>query len=479
MSIFNNLLNTCLSGPAPYTVAIKRLALEGDGVGRIVSGDARQGKVAFVPYTLPDETVAAQPLEEKKTYLRCVPLQLLESSPDRITPSCPYYFAPQATGLWCGGCNWQHMKAETQQAWKKALVRETLQRLGHLSACPDIDLLHTEKIWRYRNTAQFVFDRRDGAPVAGYFAPGSHSVVSIEDCLIQSPIALRILAAVRRILPELGLQPFERKDGRGWLKHLLIRSNERGEALIALITGDDRFPGRERFIRSVTETCPEIAGIFQNVQPSRTSIVTGRQWIHLWGEQVLKERICGLTLAAAPGSFLQVNTGAARLLYERALREAQLDPGMTVLDLYCGAGALALMAAATAGRVIGIDALDSAIEDARENARLNRIDRVAFHAITAERFLRQAHDQKALTGDRLVVFVDPPRAGCQPAVVERLLSLAPLRIIYLSCNPATLARDIHLLGTHYHPAALAAVDLFPQTSHVETIARLERKTALA
>jgi 23S rRNA (uracil1939-C5)-methyltransferase len=444
-------------------------------VGRIVSGDALQGKVAFVPYTLPDEIVAAQPLEEKKTYLRCVPRQLLKSSPDRITPACPYYFTSQATGLWCGGCNWQHLKAETQRAWKTTLVRETLQRLGHLSECPDIDLLHTAKNWRYRNTAQFVFDCRDGAPVAGYFAPGSHSVVSIEDCLIQSPIALRILATVRRILPELGLKPFARRDGRGWLKHLLIRSNEQGEALIALITGDARFPGRERFIRSVTETCPEISGIFHNVQPSRTSIVTGRQWMHLWGEQVLKEQICGLTLAAAPGSFLQVNSGAAQLLYERALREAQLDPGMTVLDLYCGAGALALMAAATAGRVIGIDALGSAIEDARKNARLNGIDRVTFHAITAERFLRQARDQKEFTGDRLVVFVDPPRAGCQPAVVERLLSLAPRRIIYLSCNPATLARDIHLLGAHYHLASLAAVDLFPQTSHIETIARMERK----
>ncbi len=460
-----------------FTIAIKRLALEGDGVGRIISGDAQQGKVAFVPYTLPDETVAAQPLEEKKTYLRCIPCQLLESSPDRITPSCPYHFVSQAAGLWCGGCNWQHMKAETQRAWKKALVRETLQRLGHLSECPDIDLLHSEKSWRYRNTAQFAFDRRDGAPVAGYFAPGSHAVVSIEDCLIQSPIALRILTTVRQILPELGLQPFERKEGRGWLKHLLTRSNEQGEALIALITGDDRFPGREQFIRSVTDTCPEITGIIQNVQPSRTSIVTGRQWMHLWGEPVLKERICGLTLAAAPGSFLQVNTGAARLLYERALSEAQLDPGMTVLDLYCGAGALALMAAATAGQVIGVDELDTAIEDARKNARLNGIDRVAFHAITAERFLRRARDQKVLTGDRLVVFVDPPRAGCQPAVVERLLALAPRRIIYLSCNPATLARDIHLLGTHYHLAALAAVDLFPQTSHIETVARLERTSS--
>jgi 23S rRNA (uracil1939-C5)-methyltransferase len=367
------------------------------------------------------------------------------------------------------------MSAEKQREAKKALVLETLQRLGHLPGCPDIDLLHPKKNWRYRNTAQFVFDRRDEAPIAGYFAPGSHDVVSIDDCLLQSSAAIHILNTVRHILPELGLQPFARKDGRGWLKHLLIRSNEAGEAIITLVTADARFPQREQFIRSMTETCPELTGIFQNVQPSRTSIVTGKQWIHLWGDHRLTERFCDLTLATSPGSFLQVNTGAAQLLYRRALREAQLDPSMTVLDLYCGAGALALMAAPTAGRVIGVDELGSAIEDARENARSNRIDRVTFQAITAERFLRQARDQMSLTGDRLVVFVDPPRAGCQPAVVARLLSLAPLRIIYLSCNPATLARDIHLLGTNYHLASLAAVDLFPQTSHIEVVARLERK----
>lgn len=469
-------LNGGLSGPAYHTIEIRRLALHGDGVGSIVSGGDRQGKVAFVPYTLPDETVAAQPVEEKKTYLRCIPRHVLESSPDRITPSCPYHFSCQKTDLWCGGCNWQHMTPEKQREWKKDLVLETLHRLGRIPECPDIDLLHTEKCWRYRNTAQFVFGRRDAAAVAGYYAPGSHDAVPIEDCLIQSPVALHILSTVRQILPELGLQPYERKNSRGWLKHLLTRSNEEGEALITFITADAGFPQREQLIRIMTEKCPEITGMFQNVQPSKTSVVTGMKWIHLWGTRRLKEQICGLTLATSPGSFLQVNTGAAQLLYQRAVHEAQLQPGMTVLDLYCGAGALALLAAPSADQVIGVDELDAAIEDARENARSNGIDRVTFHSLTAERFLRKACAEKLLTGDRLVVFVDPPRAGCQQAVVERLLSLAPLRIIYLSCNPATLARDIHLLSGEYHLASLAAVDLFPQTSHIETIARLERKS---
>ena len=472
-------INSGPGGPANHTVEIKRLALHGDGVGPIVSGDDRQGKVAFVPYTLPGETVAAQPAEEKKNYLRCIPREILESSPDRITPSCPYHFSSHTTGLWCGGCNWQHMSSDRQREWKKALVLETLHRLGHVLECPDIDLLHTEQNWRYRNTAQFVFDRRDEAPIAGYFAPGSHDVVSIDDCLLQSSAAIRILNTVRHILPELGLQPFARKDGRGWLKHLLIRSNENGDALITFVTADARFPGRDQLIRGMTEKCPEITGIYQNVQPSRTSIVTGRKWMHLWGNHRLKESVYGLTVATSPGAFLQVNTGAAQLLYQRALQEAQLQPGMTVLDLYCGAGALALMAAPTAARVIGIDELDTAIEDARENARFNGIDRVAFHAITAERFLQQARDQKLLTGDRLVVFIDPPRAGCQQPVVKRLQSLAPSRIIYLSCNPATLARDIEALSSAYHIASLTAVDLFPQTSHIETIARLKRKNAPA
>ena len=469
-------LNNPLPGEDLHLVEIRRLALHGDGVGRIASGGDRQGKVAFVPYTLPDEIVAAQQIEEKKTYLRCLPRQVLQSSPDRIPPSCPYHFAEQSTGPWCGGCNWQHMGTETQRAWKKALVRDTLSRLGHISECPEIDLLYTDTIWRYRNTAQFVFDRRDEAPVAGYFAPGSHHVVSIEDCLIQSPITIRMLNAVKHLVPALDLRPFERKHGKGWLKHLLIRINLEGKALITFITADERFPRREPLVRGMTEQCPEITGIFQNIQPSRTSIVTGRKWIHLWGDQRIAESMCGLTLSTSPGTFLQVDAGTAQLLYRRALQEAQLQRDMTVLDLYCGAGAIALLAAKDAEEVIGVDELEQAIEDARENTRLNGIERVTFHALTTERFL---HQQKInARKDKLIVFLDPPRAGCKPAVVEGLLTLAPRRIIYISCNPATLARDIHMLGVSYHLAALAAVDLFPQTSHIETIARLERKSAL-
>ena len=477
MVFFNNLLNTGPDGPANHTVEIKRLALHGDGVGPIVSGGDRQGKVAFVPYTLPGETILARPVEEKKTYLRCIPLKVLESAPHRIIPACPYHFAYQKTGLWCGGCNWQHMPPERQREAKKDLLRETIQRLGRMPEFPDINFLHTEESRHYRNNAQFVFGGQSAEPVAGYFAPGSHDVVPIEDCLIQSPTALRILGAVRRILPELDLQPYERKSGRGWLKHLLVRVNEADEALITLVTDDDSFPRREKLIGRMTEECPEIRGIFQNVQPRPASIVTGRKWLHLWGARRLKEVICGLNLATSPGSFLQVNTGAARLLYERALQEARLQPGMTVLDLYCGAGALALLAAGLTGDVTGVDELDAAIEDARENARANGIEGVTFHALTVERFLRRACAQKMLPADSLVVFVDPPRAGCQPHVIKGLLELAPLRIIYLSCNPATLARDLEALSGQYNLASLAAIDLFPQTSHIETVARLEKKSS--
>lgn len=477
MGFFNNLLNAGPCGQAHHTIEIRRLALHGDGVGRVVSAGDREGTVAFVPYTLPDETVAAQPAEEKKNYLRCIPQHVLKSSPDRITPSCPYHFTCQKTGLWCGGCNWQHMTTDKQREEKKNLVLETLHRLGRIPECPRIDCLHTETAWRYRNTAQFVFGSRAGETISGYYAPGSHDVVPIEDCPIQPPVALRILRTVGQIIPELDLQPYDRKSGRGWLKHLLARSNEDGEALITFITADARFPRREELIKIITEKCQEITGIFQNVQPLKTSIVTGKQWMHLWGNRRLKESVCGLALATSPGSFLQVNTGAARLLYRRALDEAQLHSDMTVLDLYCGAGALALLAASSAAQVIGVDELTAAIEDARENTRANGIDRVTFHSLTAERFLNQACAHKMLPADRLVVFVDPPRAGCEKHVIERLLTLAPLRIIYLSCNPATLARDLEALSGTYHLASLTTVDLFPQTSHIETIVRLERKSS--
>ena len=458
-----------------HVIEIERLALQGDGVGRIAYEGNEEGKVAFVPYSLPAETIRGQKILDKKTYGRWLPEEIVRRSPDRITPPCPYHFQPHFWGIWCGGCNWQHFPVEKQREAKRRLVSETLGRLGGFADLPEIDLIHSKDSWRYRNNVQIAFGIRRDKIISGFRAPNSHEIVDIDDCLLQSSASVCIFKSVRQTVRDLGLEPYERHKDRGWLKHLLIRSSETGSVLVILVTRNDSFPEQEKFLQLITSQCPEVVSIYQNLQPVTTKVVTGRKWIHLWGGKKLEENLCGLRLNCSPGSFFQVNTKAASLLYQKAIQEAEIKPGMTVLDLYCGIGGLTLLAARLAENVIGVDEFSPAIDDAHDNARENGVANVKFHNSPVEDFLRQGTSFVCASADRLIAIVDPPRAGCRPEVVDRLLSLAPRRIIYISCDPATLARDLKLLSIKYQVSTLTVVDLFPQTAHIETIARLDKK----
>jgi 23S rRNA (uracil1939-C5)-methyltransferase len=463
-------------------IEIERLALQGDGVGRIAAEGNEKGKVAFVPYSLPRETIRAEKILEKKTYARWLPEEIVQSSPDRIKPSCPYHFQPDRMkldpgGLWCGGCNWQHFPVEKQRETKRMLVSETLDRLGGFSELPEIDLIYSENSWRYRNNVQIAFGSRGDTIISGFRAPDSHEIVDIDDCLLQSSASVRIFNSIRQIARALGFIPYERHKDRGWLKHLLIRTSETGSALVILVTRNASFPEQEKFLQLITSQCPEVVSIYQNLQPARTRVITGPKWLHLWAGRKLEENLCGLHLHYSPGSFFQVNTRAASLLYQKAIKEATIEPGMTVLDLYCGVGGMSLMAAQFAEKVIGVDEFAVAIEDAQENARENGVANVTFFTSPVEDFLKQGNSFEYSSAGRLIAIVDPPRAGCRPEVIDRLLALTPRQIIYVSCDPATLARDLKLLNAKYQISTLTVVDLFPQTAHIETIARLDKKEA--
>ena len=461
--------------PTHYFIEIERLALLGDGVGHITTEGKEKGKVAFVSYSLPGEKILAQKVLDKKTYSRWIPQSIVQESPDRIEPACPYHFHPGQTDLWCGGCNWQLFPVEKQREAKRDLVMETLERLGGISDLPPIEVLSAEKSWRYRNNVQIVFGKRAQRVIGGFYAPGTHAIVPIDDCLMQAQPSVHSFTVFKETAEALGLQPYETKGDRGWLKHLLIRTNEAGEVHLILVTRKASFPEREKCVQLLTARCPEVVSIYQNVQPARTPVMSGRQWIHLWGRPKIEEHLCDLKIACSPGAFLQVNTSAAALLYRKAIEEVKPEPGMTVLDLYCGVGTLTLMAAGSVEHVIGIDELPSAIDDARENARENGIAHADFFASTVEGFLQEASSALGDLSNRLVVIVDPPRSGCRGEVISRLLALTPRRIVYISCDPATLARDLKMLSAQYLLSAVTVVDLFPQTSHIEVITRLEKK----
>jgi len=461
--------------PTNHCIKIERLALLGDGVGHITTEGKEKGKAAFVSYSLPGEKILAQKVLDKKTYSRWIPQGMVQASPDRIAPACPYHFRPGQTALWCGGCNWQLFPVEKQREAKRELVMETLERLGGIADMPAAEVLFSEKSWRYRNNVQIVFGKRAQGSIGGFYAPGTHAIVPIDDCLIQAQPSVHSFTVFKETAEALGLQPYETKGDRGWLKHLLIRTNEAGEVHLIIVTRKNSFPERERCVRLITARCPEVVSIYQNVQPEGTPVMSGRQWIHLWGRTKIEEHLCDLKIACSPGAFLQVNTTAAVLLYRKAIEEVKPEPGMSVLDLYCGVGTLTLMAAGSVERVIGIDELPSAIDDARENARENGITNADFFASTVEGFLQGASSALGAISNRLVVIADPPRSGCRGEVIAQLLALTPRRIVYISCDPATLARDLKMLSAEYLLSAVTVVDLFPQTSHIEVITRLEKK----
>lgn len=439
-----------------------RLALDGDGIGRLTSGEA-----AFVPYTLADETVSTRLLFQKKNHSRWLPESIDNPSSNRITAPCPYHFHPGRTGLWCGGCNWQMAPIKVQEESKRQLVVETLERLGGLEKPVVNPTVSSPAEWRYRNKVQVPFGRRGKKTIAGFYAPGSHEIVEFGDCLVQSPLSVELVSFVKEFANHHHWPAYDEDARRGWIRHLLIRTNEKQEALVALVSASEGFRDKGLFINEIRKKFPTVIGLHQNIQPARTNVILGRKWISLWGRTHISEKVLGLDIFYSAGSFFQVNKGAAECLYTKAIQELNLRPESVVVDLYCGVGALTLLAAKHARRAVGVEPVRSAIFDAKENARRNNVRHCEFMEMDAETYLKR--------GDRPShVLLDPPRSGCSLEVIQGLLKLRPERVVYISCHPATLARDLKLLSSAYRVGTVTPVDLFPQTSHIETVTGLQR-----
>ncbi len=460
-------------------IRIDRLALDGDGIGRLANGQA-----AFVPYGLPNETVQASVLIQKKNHSRWLPKKIVTPSPDRIAPKCPYHFDVGRNALACGGCDWQHMPTAVQVRNKRQLVVETFERLGGVKNPPVKEMISSPQEWRYRNKVQVPFGRDGKHVIAGFFAPGSHTIVDFDDCLIQPEFSVDIVRFVKMWANASPWAPYNEDKRVGWIRHLLVRTNERGQALVTLVTASEFFRDRDAFVSALRKKFPNVVGIHQNIQKAPTHVILGPKWIRLWGADTIDETMLGIRLACSAGSFFQVNKFAAELLYKKAIEETAITKDSHVLDIYCGGGALTLAAARLARHATGVEAVPSAIRDAKRNAVQNNIRNVDFmegdaawvmQDIAKNRQFRSGPWIKDFQGDGLLVLLDPPRSGCEPRVLDALLRLNPLRIVYVSCHPATLARDVKHLSRQYKPTSITPVDLFPQTSHIETVCRLERQ----
>ncbi|MDA8065174.1 MAG: 23S rRNA (uracil(1939)-C(5))-methyltransferase RlmD [Thermaerobacter sp.] len=439
-------------------LTVESLAAGGEGVAR------SEGFVLFVSHALPGERVRVRVEEVHARYARGELLEVLNPSAHRVVPPCPAYPV-------CGGCQLQELSYAQQLVWKGRWVAESLERIGGIRA--PVRAVMGGPPWRYRSKAVFPAAEREGRPVLGPYRQGTHQVVPVEDCLLQSPLANAVLRAVRRLWEERRLSVYDEGTREGLLRHVLVRTDAAGAHALAVLVVAGSLPAGKGLGGELLSRVPGLVGVVENRQSARTNVVLGRGERVLAGEGALRVELEGLTFTVSPRSFFQVNLPQAAALYRTALEWAALGPGDTAVDAYCGTGTLALLAARRGARVWGLEAQEAAVADARRSAAANHLGGVTFLTGPAEDLLARVPVSPQ------VVLLDPPRAGCQQRFLEGLSRLSPRRIVYVSCNPATLARDLRRLGEDgWAVREVQPVDMFPQTAQVEAVAWLEREGAV-
>lgn len=440
---------------------IDSLAYGGNGVARV----GESGYVVFVKRGLPGDLLKARVTKVKKGYAEAFRTQLLEGGPQRVEPRCPHFGQ-------CGGCRFQDLDYPAQLAAKVDQVRESLRRLGGIERPPLEEALPADSLYGYRNKLEFSFTATDDGPDLGFHRAGRwDEVLAITGCHIASEAVNAIRAAARDWARATGLSVYDQREHTGYLRHLLVREGRNtGEALVVLVTGPGDLRGREELVAALS-AIPTVKGIHWGINEGQSEI-TGVPTRKLWGQDWIEEVILGHRYRLRPGAFLQTNTSMAEKLYEVALDFADLKGGETVYDLYCGIGTISLTLADKALTVWGIEVVEEAVACALENAELNGIANAAFFAGNVGQVLEEL---KQRAGDPDLVVVDPPRAGLAGRALRRLAELQAPRIVYVSCNPTTLAGDLKVLcgEAGYELKRVKPVDMFPHTPHVECVALLE------
>ncbi|MGM0899098.1 MAG: 23S rRNA (uracil(1939)-C(5))-methyltransferase RlmD [Bacillota bacterium] len=442
------------------SVYVEDLTHDGAGVAKV------EGYPLFIKEALPGETVTVHVLKTLKSYGFAKLISIEEKSADRIDAPCPVFEI-------CGGCQLQHLSYEGQLKYKEKVVSDAMARLGKLPDVPVHPVKGMDNPWRYRNKSQIPFGLDDGRVVAGFYQPRSHRIADTDICLIQTPEADTLMASLKRNLQDMGIEPYEEKTHRGMLRHVVIRKGRvTGELMVVLVTKKQKFPQAERAVELIRAALPDVTSIMQNVNPEKTNVIFGNDTINLWGKDIIEDRIGDVRFEISARSFYQVNPEQTEVLYGQALDYAGLTGTETVIDAYCGIGTISLFLAQRAKFVMGVEIVPQAIEDAKRNADLNGFTNTLFEAGPAEEVIpRWYKDGKEAD----VLVVDPPRKGCDEALLQTMLEQKPERIVYVSCNPATLARDLRILEDGgYRTQEVQPVDMFPQTTHVECVAWLTR-----
>ena len=439
-----------------YTAEILGYSSEGLGIARI------GGQVVFVHDAIAGEVcdVLVMKVLKNAAFGKVVAWKVV--SPHRREPDCPYYRQ-------CGGCAFRHMDYAEELRAKGQRVQDALTRLGGSGVTVE-EILGAAEPLHYRNKSQYPVSA-DGK--VGFYRARTHQVTNLSACLIQKPQADAAASALRRYMAEHHVPGYDEKTGKGLVRHLYVRTNRMGQSLICVVVNGDKLPREDVLVSAMRQAVRSVVGVVLNVNTRRGNVILGDRYRTLWGQDTLTDTLCGHTFRLSIPSFYQVNREQAEVLYRKAVEYAGLTGAELVLDLYCGAGTITLTMADRAKRVIGAEIVAPAVENARENAAANGVKNAEF-------FCGDAGDIAAhLAAESLrpdVICVDPPRKGLAPEVIDAMAEMAPKRIVYVSCDPATLGRDVKLLAQRgYQATRAAAVDLFPGTAHVETVVLLSHK----
>ena len=439
------------------TLTIEDMGVDGEGIGHV------EGCTLFVKDALIGDVITAKVMKMKKNYGYARMMEILTPSPDRVEPKCAYHKQ-------CGGCQIQALSYEKQLEYKKNKVLNNLARIGGLTDLPEFDVIGMDEPYHYRNKAQFPFGTdKNGEVVTGFYAGRTHSIISNTKCYLGVEENEQILEIILAHLKKYNIPAYDEQTGKGLLRHVLIRKGfTTGEIMVCLILNGTRMPEVKELVDKLTKI-PGMTSITINVNTKQTNVIMGQEMRSVWGQDYITDYIGNVKYQISPLSFFQVNPVQTRKLYERALEYADVESGETVWDLYCGIGTISLFLAQKAKQVYGVEIVPQAIEDAKHNAALNGFTNAEFYVGKAEEVLPKKYREEGIKAD--VIVVDPPRKGCDEALLSTIVQMRPKRVVYVSCDSATLARDIRYMTEHgYELKKVQPVDMFPHCDSVEAVA---------
>ncbi|WP_201715721.1 23S rRNA (uracil(1939)-C(5))-methyltransferase RlmD [Rossellomorea arthrocnemi] len=445
-----------------FPLTIKKIGINGEGVGFF------KRKIVFVPGALSGEEVVVEVTKVHPKFTEARIKKIRKKSPQRTKAPCPVYEQ-------CGGCQLQHLSYEGQLDAKRDILLQSLERHTKLKL-DDMDIRQTigmDNPWHYRNKSQFQVGTQNGKAIAGLYSMNSNKLIDIDECIVQHPLTNKVTTEIKRIINDFNIPVFDDKKKKPILKTIVTRVGfETGEVQVVLVTSEKKIPRKELLINEIQKRLPEVVSIAQNINPKKTALVFGDETIHLSGKESIEERLEEFTYELSARAFFQLNPIQTSKLYNEAKKAAALTGEEKVVDAYCGVGTIGLWLADGAKEIRGMDVIKEGIDDAKKNAEKFGVDHAEYFVGGAETLMPKWKNEGWRPD---VVVVDPPRTGCDNKLLDTLKEVKPKTFVYVSCNPSTLVKDIDYLKKQYRVEYLQPVDMFPQTAHVEVVAKLVLK----